>query len=87
MRAVVSFPMTKIQAQIIELFKTLDPADQREIAEQLYETAVAGSFYERMTPEQRRELEEGIEQAERGQAVPAGEAFERLANRFGFSPC
>jgi len=41
----------------------------------------------RMTPEQRRELEEGIEQAERGQAVPAGEAFERLANRFGFSPC
>jgi hypothetical protein len=33
--------MTKTQAQIIELFRTLDPEEQREIAEQLYETAVA----------------------------------------------
>ncbi len=77
--------MNKTQAQIIELFKTLDPVEQREIAEQLYETAVAGSFYDRMTPEQRCQLEEGIAQAERGQVVPAEEAFERLARRFGFS--
>jgi hypothetical protein len=77
--------MTKTQAQIIELFKTLDPVEQREIAAQLYETAVAGSFYDRITPEQRRQLEEGIAQAERGQVVPAEEAFERLAKRFGFS--
>ena len=76
--------MTKTQAQIIELFRTLNPAEQREIAEQLYETAV-GSFYDRMTPEQRSELDEGIAQAERGQVVPAEEAFERLAKRFGFS--
>ena len=78
--------MTKTRVQIIELFKTLDPVEQREIAEQLYETAVAGSFYERMPPEQRRQLEGGIAQAERGQVVPAEHVFYRLANRFGFSP-
>ena len=77
--------MTKTQAQIIELFRTLNPAEQREIAEQLYETAVAGPFYEHLTPEQRRQLEEGIAQAERGEVVSAEEAFERLAKRFGFS--
>jgi len=77
--------MTKTQAQIIELFKTLDPAEQREIAEQLYETAVVGSFYDRMTPQQRAELDEGIAQAERGQVLPAEEVFDRLAKRFGFS--
>jgi len=77
--------MTKIQAQIIELFRTLEPAEQREIAEQLYETTVAGPFYDRMTPEQRAELDEGIAQAERGQVLPADEAFDRLAKRFGFS--
>jgi predicted transcriptional regulator len=77
--------MTKTQAQIIELFKTLDPAEQREIAEQLFETTHAGSFYDRMTPEQLAELDEGIAQAERGQVRPAEEVFERLARRFGFS--
>jgi hypothetical protein len=41
--------MTRIQAQIIELFKTLDQTEQREVAQQLYERAVAGSFYDRMT--------------------------------------
>jgi hypothetical protein len=77
--------MTKTQAQIIELFKTLDPTEQREIAEQLYERTVAGSFYDRMTPQQRGELDEGIAQAERGQVRPATEVFDRLAKRFGFS--
>lgn len=77
--------MTKTQAQIIELFKTLDPTEQREIAEQLLETTVVGSFYDRMTPEQRAELDEGIAQAERGQVLPAEEVFDRLARRFGFS--
>jgi hypothetical protein len=66
----VFFVMTKVQAQIIELFKTLDPAEQREVAEQLYERTTAGSFYDRMTPEQRAELDEGIAQAERGQVLP-----------------
>jgi len=77
--------MTKTQAQIIELFKTLDPVEQREIAEQLYEATVVGSFYDRMTPEQHAELDEGIAQAERGQVLPAEEVFDRLARRFGFS--
>ena len=77
--------MTKSQAQIIELFKTLDPVEQREVAEQLYERTVAGSFYDRITPEQRAALDEGIAQAERGQVLPAEEVFDRLAKRFGFS--
>jgi predicted transcriptional regulator len=76
--------MTKVQAQIIELSKSLDPAEQREVAEQLYERTTAGSFYDRMTPEQRAELDEGIAQAERGQVFPVEEAFDRLAKRFGF---
>jgi predicted transcriptional regulator len=79
------FVMTKTQAQIIELFKTLDQMEQREVAQQLYERAVVGSFYDRMTPQQRAELDEGIAQAERGQVRPAEEVFDRLAKRFGFS--
>jgi predicted transcriptional regulator len=77
--------MTNTQAQIIELFKTLDQAEPREIAQQLYERAVVGSFYDRMTPQQRAKLDEGIAQAERGQVRPAEDVFDRLANRFGFS--
>jgi predicted transcriptional regulator len=77
--------MTETQAKIIELFKTLDPVEQREIAEQLFETTHAGSFHDRMTSEQLAELDEGIAQAERGQVRPAEEVFERLARRFGFS--
>jgi hypothetical protein len=76
--------MTKTQAQIIELFNTLHPVEQREIAEQLYETTFVGSFRDRMSPEQCAELDEGIVQAERGQVVPAKEAFDRLAKRLGF---
>jgi predicted transcriptional regulator len=49
------------------------------------ENPALGSFYDRMTSEQRAELDEGIAQAERGQARPAEEAFDRLAKRFGFS--
>jgi predicted transcriptional regulator len=76
--------MTRIQAQIIELFKTLDQAEQREVAQQLYERAIVGSFYDRMTPRQLAELDEGIAQAERGEVRPAEEVFDRLAKRFGF---
>jgi predicted transcriptional regulator len=67
------------------LFKTLDPVEQREIAEQLLKTTFMGSFYDRMTPERSAELDEGIAQAERGQVLPAEEVFDRLAKRFGFS--
>jgi predicted transcriptional regulator len=47
--------------------------------------AAVGSFYDRMTTEQRAELDEGIAQAERGQVVPAEKVFDRLAKRFGFA--
>jgi predicted transcriptional regulator len=77
--------MTKTQAQIIELFKSLDPIEQRELAEQLYETTVAGSFYDRMSPAQRAELDAGMAEAERGQVLSAEEVFDRLAKRFGCS--
>jgi hypothetical protein len=77
--------MTRTQAEIIELFKTLDTVEQREVAEQLCGIARADSFYDGMTPEQLVELDEGIAQAERGQVRPAVEVFDRLARRFGFS--
>ena len=76
--------MTRTQAQIIELFKTLDQAEQRDVAQQLYERAVVGSFYDRMTPQQLAELDEGIAQARRGEVWPAEEVFDELAKRFGF---
>jgi predicted transcriptional regulator len=77
--------MTNVQAQIIELFKTLAPSEQRDIAVQLYERTVVGSFYDRMTPGQHAQLEEGISEAERGEVLPAEDVFNRLAKRFGFS--
>jgi len=42
------------------------------------------SFYSRMTPEQRSQLNEGIAQADRGEVVDGDEAFNRLASRFNF---
>lgn len=77
--------MTKTQAQIIELFKTLIPPSSGRLPSNSSKTTYAGSFYDRMTPEQLAELDEGIAQAERGQVRPAEEAFDRLARRFGFS--
>ncbi len=77
--------MTKTQAQIIELFETLDAAQKRELAERLYETTVAGSFFARMTPEQRAELAESIAQADRGEGEDAATFFERMARKHGFA--
>lgn len=77
--------MTNLQAQVIALFKTLDPKEQREVAVQIYADTFAESFYDSMTTEQRAQLDAGIAQADRGQVVPAEEAFDRLAKRFGFA--
>jgi hypothetical protein len=77
--------MTRTQAQILELFQTLDASEKRELAEQLYETAVAGSFYARMTPEQRAELAESIAEADRGEGEDAASFFDRIARKHGFS--
>jgi len=77
--------MTKTHAQILELFQTLDALEKRELAEQLYETAVAGSFYARMTPEQRAELAESTAEADRGEGEDAESFFDRIARKHGFS--
>ncbi|HJZ44860.1 MAG TPA: hypothetical protein VJ233_14155 [Hyphomicrobiaceae bacterium] len=42
------------------------------------------SFYGRMTSDQRAQLDEGIAQADRGEVIDGGEAFDRLATRFNF---
>jgi hypothetical protein len=77
--------MTRTQAQIIELFQTLPAVERRELAEQLYEHAVRGTFHDRMTPEQRAELDQSIAEADRGEGAPANEVFERFAQKFGFT--
>jgi hypothetical protein len=77
--------MTRTQAQILELFQTLDQSEKRELAEQLYETAVAGTFYDRMTPDQRAQLQESIEQADRGEGIASDEFFKQMAAKHGFT--
>jgi predicted transcriptional regulator len=77
--------MTKTQARIVELVTQLSPAERRELVEHLQEAGLLEeSFYSRMTPEQRAQLDEGIAQADRGETVDGGEAFDRLAGRFNF---
>lgn len=76
--------MTKTQAQILELFQSLPQAEQRELAEQLYEQTVRGSFYDRMTPEQRAALDTSIAEADRGEGTEASIVMSRLAQKFGF---
>src|SRR5579872_3855232 len=77
--------MTRTEARIFELFRTLPAAVQRALVEQLSEATRSTSFYERMTAEQRAELEEGLAEIERGETVPAEQAFDDLAEKFGFS--
>ncbi len=77
--------MTKSQAQIVELIAQLSLAERRELIEHVRETGLLEeSFYSRMTPEQRAQLDEGIAQADRGEVVDGDEAFNRLASRFNF---
>jgi len=77
--------MTRAAARIVELFRTLPARDQRALVDQLAETARGGSFYGRMTPEQRAELDEALSEVERGETVPAEGVFDDLAQKFGFS--
>ncbi|MFN0023119.1 MAG: hypothetical protein ACKVS5_04395 [Parvularculaceae bacterium] len=76
--------MTRTQSQIIEMFRTLGPDERQEVMSELYETAVSETFYDRMTPEQRAQLQEGIEQAHRGEVVDAGHAMDRISRQFDF---
>jgi len=77
--------MTETQTRILELFQTLPPTDQRALVDQLTESAHRDSFYDRMSMEQRMQLDAGIAQAEKGETVPFADVFDRLAKRFGFS--
>lgn len=76
--------MTRTQTQIIEMFRTLGPDERQEVMSELYESAVSETFYERMTAEQRAQLLEGIEQADRGEVVDAGQAMDRISRHFDF---
>ncbi len=76
--------MTRTQAQIIEMFRTLDASEREEVMSELYETAVSETFYDRMTPAQRTQLQEGIEQADRGDVADANQAMDRIARQFDF---
>ena len=75
--------MTKTQAQILELFETLADDERRVLAEQLYATTAAGSFYDQMTPEARAELLAAIAEADRGEGTPADRVFAQLKQKHG----
>jgi predicted transcriptional regulator len=77
--------MTETRQRILELFETMAPAERRGLVEELVERSEADAGFGRLTPEQIAKIDEGIAQAERGNTVPAEEAFDRLAKRFGFS--
>jgi len=77
--------MTKTQARIVELVAQLSLAERRELIEHMQQTGLLDeSFYGRMTSDQRAQLDEGIAQADRGEVIDGGEAFDRLATRFNF---
>ncbi len=76
--------MTRTQTKIIEMFRTLGPDERQEVMSELYESAVSETFYDSMTPEQRVQFQEGIDQADRSDVVDAGQAMDRLARRFNF---
>lgn len=76
---------TAARARILELFRTLPERDQRALVEQLSTTSRGQSFYERMSAEQRAELDDAICEIEGGETVSAATTFDDLAQRFGFS--
>ncbi len=77
--------MTRAQAEILDLINRLPADERRELFEQIEATGLLGqTFYERMTPEQRAQLDDGIAQADRRQVVDGNSAFDRLAERFNF---
>lgn len=77
--------MTRKQAQIVELIARLPLTERRELIEHVQESGLLDdSFYSRMTPEQRTQLDEGIAQEDRGEVVDGDTAFNRMASRFKF---
>jgi DNA-binding transcriptional MerR regulator len=77
--------MTRKQAQIVELIAGLSLAERRELMEHVQAAGLLEeTFYSHMSPEQRAQLDEGVEQAERGETADANAVFDRLASRFNF---
>ena len=75
--------MSKTKASILESIAALPEPERRELIEHLVATSMAApSFWERMTPEQRAHLAEGIAQAERGEGRQADEVYADLARRY-----
>lgn len=75
--------MTKAEAQILESIAALPEADRRRLVKHLIATNMdRPSFIGTMTPEQRRHLQEGIDQADRGEFSPAPEVYARLKRKF-----
>jgi hypothetical protein len=77
--------MTSLQAQILELFQKLSRDEQLEIVAQLCEQIRGGTYYERLAPEQRVELDLSIAEADRGEGTEASIVMARLAKKFGFA--
>jgi predicted transcriptional regulator len=74
--------MTKTQAQILESIAALPDSDRRALVEHLVAAHLGeSSFFDRMTPEQRTRLDQGIAEAERGEFAPAESVFDRIARR------
>ena len=77
--------MTETETRIFELFQTLGPSEKRALVEKLSEAAASQFFYDRLSPDQRMKLDDGVAQANAGDVMSAVEVFDRLADRFGFS--
>lgn len=76
--------MTKAQADILERIAQLPEAERRALVAHLVASGMGGeSFYDRMTPDERAALAEGIAQADRGEGSPAEEVFEAIARDLG----
>ena len=77
--------MTGTQERIVQLISELSLPERQELIAHVQETGLLDdSYYARMTPDQRAQLDEGIAQADRGEVVDADDAFNRLATRFNF---
>jgi hypothetical protein len=76
--------MTQAQTKIIELFQALPAAEQRDIIAALARVATTQTFFDRMTPDQRLELELSTAQADRGEGDQVVDVFDRLATDFGY---
>ena len=78
--------MTKTQTRILADIATLPLDERHELFAKAFESGLLGeSFYSRMSPEQRRELDASIAEADRGEGQPADVAFDELARKFGFT--